>query len=165
MFRNFGNRSNQQGFTLLEITIVFALIALFSTYMLGTVILTSQRRARDTHRKADLANIGRAMELYFNDYNHFPYADGGQIAGCGEDADQACTWGEPWVGANNTTYMNLLPAERQTSGTYYYRTDADGTGWELYARLEIEDDPAVEEFEYNCGTGECNYRVAGGRSI
>lgn len=161
-------KSRRAGFTLLEITIVFALIGFFSAYMLGTVIVTSQRRARDTHRKTDLSNLGKAFEFYFNDYNSFPDADPqGRVLGCGAAANTACTWGGVWEGANATVYMNPMPADPQDPAkNYFYRVSADGLGWELYAQLEIEDDAAIGDYDYNCGSeSSCNYRIVGGRPL
>jgi len=58
------------GFTLYELLLVISIIGL--TAILG-ILSVSQIRAdsRDAKRKADLAAIGAAQELFFNDNNYF----------------------------------------------------------------------------------------------
>ena len=56
-------KQSQAGFTLVEIIIVFSLIALISTYMMGTSFLGSRARARDSKRKTDLASLTKIMAM------------------------------------------------------------------------------------------------------
>lgn len=161
---------SQAGFTMLELIIVFAIIGILATFLLGGNFINSQRRARDTARKTDLSNIAKALELYFNDYTTYPASNAqGQILGCGAAGDQVCDWGEAWTGAGTTVYLSRMPEDTSPGRRYYYEQVDSGLGWNLYARLEVADDKSlVPGLTVNCYTGddsECNYRISGGSSI
>ncbi|TSC96225.1 MAG: putative General secretion pathway protein GspG [Parcubacteria group bacterium Athens1014_10] len=59
------------GFTLLEILISIAIIGLISTIALAQVS-NAREKARDVKRKADLTQIAKALELYYDDYGSYP---------------------------------------------------------------------------------------------
>ncbi len=59
------------GFTLIELLVVIAIIGILST--LAIVALGSARqKARDSKRVADLSQVSKALELYYNDNNDYP---------------------------------------------------------------------------------------------
>lgn len=61
------------GFTLLELLIVIAIIALLMT--VGVILLgTARERARDAKRLSDLDHIRVALEQYFYNNNKYPQA-------------------------------------------------------------------------------------------
>lgn len=58
--------NNSQGFTLIELMIVVAIIAILS--VIGIVIFTNvQKNARDARRKADIDAVATALEAHYND--------------------------------------------------------------------------------------------------
>ena len=59
------------GFTLIELLIVIAIIGILISIGL-TAFSRAQTQARDGQRKADLQNIGGALEQYYSDYNVYP---------------------------------------------------------------------------------------------
>lgn len=59
------------GFSLLEITMVIAIIALLSSMIL-TNTKTAQDSAEDTLRKLEIIQISRALEAYYNDVQSYP---------------------------------------------------------------------------------------------
>lgn len=61
-----------KGFTLVELLIVVAIIAIL-TGMLTVNLADARERARDAQRKADLKQIQNAFELYKNDQNPQAY--------------------------------------------------------------------------------------------
>ena len=159
------------------------IITFIITYSLGSAIIGSRVRARDTSRKTHLANIVRALELYINDHGSYPLSNAnGQIVGCGDPASPtACTWGQAWTDSNGTQYMKL-PADPTNSANYYY--NSNGVAWQLYARIEKTDDPDIdnngdgvyvaEDDDFpacgttgvcSCGTGDCNYTVVSGNTL
>lgn len=86
------NGKNKAGFTLIELLVVIAIIGILST--LAIVALGGARqKARDAKRVADLAQIGKALELYFNDNNLYP---------------TLITAGQP-LAANGVTYLSSVP--------------------------------------------------------
>ena len=65
----------RRAFTLIELLVVIAIIGLLST--VAVVATTSaQINARNTKRKADLIQISKALELYYNDNGSYPVTTG-----------------------------------------------------------------------------------------
>ncbi len=87
------SRTKRQGFTLIELLVVIAIIGILST--LAIVALGSARqKARDSKRVADLNQIGKALELYYNDNNAYP---------------TIITPGQP-IAFGSTTYLAQVPS-------------------------------------------------------
>lgn len=69
------NPKTKFGFTLIELLVVISVIALLST--LALVALNRARmKARDGRRKADMKQISLALDLYYDQYNHYPFNAG-----------------------------------------------------------------------------------------
>lgn len=152
------------GFTLIEILVVMVIIGVLATIGLGQ-FQSAQVKGRDAKRKSDLKNIGTALEVYYNDKRSYPLSDGnGGLVACSAGA---CDEGEE-MSDGATIYMVQFPGD-PSSNEYYYETDADGSYFRLYARLENELDrqsaqlsgsPAVYSGT-DCGVGgECNYGIS-----
>lgn len=138
---------------------------------LGTSsFMSSQKKSRDAKRKNDLRQISVSLEAYYNDIGHYPLSDGiGVMKGCGAIGANTCTWGEKWSNTSTTpetVYMFILPNEAVTGKTLYYKTDASGTYYALYALLENTRDTGtgVNQAGYagtNCGGGSlCTYGIS-----
>jgi len=62
---------SNKGFTLIELLVVIAIIGILASVVL--VALNSSRvKARDVRRLSDLRQITTAIELYYNQYGHYP---------------------------------------------------------------------------------------------
>jgi prepilin-type N-terminal cleavage/methylation domain-containing protein len=151
------------GFTLIEITVVMAIIGILAVISIGSY-RTTQIKTRDSQRKNDMEQISNTVEVYYNDKGQYPLnsADN-KINGCVSEA--TCEWGEDWSDENNTTYMVEMPADPRDYLNYYY--ESDGTYFQVYARLENDldyevptsgDDPA--NYNISCGDYNCNYGVS-----
>lgn len=153
---------NKLGFTMIEILVVMTIIGILATLGIRS-FTSSQLKARDLRRKADIANLSKPLEAYFNDYDQYPLGSvgGGIVVDGGTLA-----WGSEFVDSNDTVYMVQLPKDPLGNQQYYY--ESDGIKWAVYALLENTLDPSVVLDEdlnpsvyagTNCGTGlECNYR-------
>lgn len=88
------SRKNK-GFTLIELLVVIAIIGVLST--LAIIALGSARqKARDSKRVADLAQLSKALEVYYSDANAYP---------------TVITPGMPLVSSDGTkTYMAAVPS-------------------------------------------------------
>ena len=162
------------GFTLVELLVALAIIAILSTIMLGG-FRSSQRRAMDAEKKSDLKELAKALELVYADYKQYPAASGdGKIFSCpfstNPGASNICSWGEkddPMRDAKGTIYFREIPQD-PSGGSYYYRTLYDNKAFQLYAHLDNPEDKNCINGDCtisspngsNCGSGKnCNFAI------
>ncbi|NMA29902.1 MAG: type II secretion system protein [Candidatus Pacebacteria bacterium] len=162
------SQKKQHAFTLLELLIVMIILALLSG--LGLMAFgTIQQKSRDSRRKQDLANISKALDVYYNDYGVYPDSNAGLILGCGNKGSEACNWGDPWQDDNDTLYMSALPQDPASNQNYFY-DQLSANSYYLFASLEneLDGDASVDEAGapssyrgYFCddATLGCNYLV------
>ncbi|MBI2051957.1 prepilin-type N-terminal cleavage/methylation domain-containing protein [Candidatus Roizmanbacteria bacterium] len=116
-----------KGFTLLELMIVIVILGVLSSLITGN-FLNSLKKGRDAQRKADLGNIQKALEMYYEDNRAYPtsLAFGGQLCYPGQN------------GCSTKIYMQKLPNDPKPGINYVYKIDPDGGGvyYQLYACLE-----------------------------
>jgi prepilin-type N-terminal cleavage/methylation domain-containing protein len=67
----FKSLRNQRGFTIIELLIVIAIIAILAGLVLNN-FQGAQARARDTHRTTDINTLHSQLEVYFNDNGAYP---------------------------------------------------------------------------------------------
>lgn len=134
--------TKQKAFTLLELLVVMAILALLVGLGLRT-FGSVQQKSRDNKRKQDLQSITKALELYYNDFKRYPYSMDGKIMGCGSEALASCAWGDVWRNeTNDTLYMSKTPQD-PGGGQYYYLSDEEGLGYMLFAYLENSEDAEI----------------------
>lgn len=63
----------QKGFTIIELLIVIAIIAILAGLVLNN-FQGAQARARDTHRVTDINTLHSQLEVYFNEHGAYPQA-------------------------------------------------------------------------------------------
>jgi general secretion pathway protein G len=119
------------GFTLVELIVVIGIVAVIITALLYTLNPLEQlRKSADTKRKNDLAQIQRALELYYQDNGSYPTssADFKIINNL-----TTLAWGSAWQ-----PYIAALPKDPAASKTYVYYSPASANGqtYYLYASLE-----------------------------
>jgi general secretion pathway protein G len=155
------------GFSLIELLVVIAILGTL-TGLAATNFGNSQAKARDARRKSDLAQIQRALELYYNDHGRYPNESNNQIAACGASSTSVCPWGSPMQDGAGTIYLETLPKDPRTSNTYFYNVDQSNfLRYQLFARLENANDPILDrngdgeadDYTKNCGGANCNYAV------
>jgi type II secretion system protein G len=122
-------------FTLVELLVVISIIGILSSIGLFT-FTSSQLRARDAARKADIKNVDTALRVYYNDKGEYPDDDSSfRIMGCGASGTSVCQWGSIWQ-AGTTVYMNKMPKDSLSPTRNYRYTFVDEDNFTLQACLE-----------------------------
>lgn len=148
-------RNNLGGFTLVELLIAMAILAILSTIALSS-FNSSQMRGRDVQRKSDLKQIANALEMYYSDYGLYPsFSANGLIIACPAPSTN-CNWGDQTAmsDAKGVMYMRTIPQDPKGTN-YYYRTLDSGKKFQIFAHLENTQDK-------NCIDGNCSVDVTGG---
>ncbi len=115
---------NRKGFTLVELLVVMAVIALLSGLSIF-VVDGARRSARDARRRSDLEAIRSALELYRADCNQYPPPPlGTSITGTG-----SCV-------PASQPYMTAVPTDPGTTHPAYSYTRPTTTTYTLSASLE-----------------------------
>jgi len=115
-----------KGFTLIELLIVIIILGVMAALITGN-FFTSLKKGRDTKRKADLEQIQRALEMYYEDKKAYPVTIdltfGGKLC-----ETSACP-------GTDKVYMQKVPNDPISGKVYQYFSN-DGTNYKLFACLE-----------------------------
>ncbi|MFN4212430.1 MAG: type II secretion system protein [Microgenomates group bacterium] len=141
----------KKGFTLLELILVIVILGVLATLISGNFI-TSLKKGRDARRKADLEQIQRALEMYYEDKKAYP---------------SSITFGGPLVDSTSgKIYMQKIPNDPLSNINYRYCVDlpSSPSKYQLYAKLENSQDPKIitpaplPSCTANCP--DCNYGIS-----
>jgi len=151
----------KKSFTLLELLIAIVILGVLSSLISGNFI-TSLKKGRDARRKADLEQIQRALEMYYEDKRAYPTAaaDPGFPFGGKLCETSSCL-------SSEKIYMQRVPNDPISS--YSYKYQSDGTYYRLFSCIEnaLDQGPGVSQRGYNgapnnCGLGcqTCKYTIS-----
>jgi len=135
------SKKNKKGFTLVELLVVVAIIALLASVVLAS-INTARAKSRDAKRFEDMHNFQDALDLYFNANGSYP------IANCIPDGWDTLGWASLDTGystcwttlqTNLAPYISKLPTDPapQNGDNYWYGAFNSGQGYELLAWPEV----------------------------
>lgn len=91
-------KKSQSGFTLIELLIVIAIVGILASLIM-VALANSRSRSRDSKRKQDLLQLGKALELYFNTNNAYPCTGNSGVGNCDSDLNTVF-YGLPTTGGN-----------------------------------------------------------------
>lgn len=117
---------NKKGFTLIELLVVIMILGIMAALITGN-FFTSLKKGRDAKRKADLEQIQRALEMYYEDKRAYPLTTN-LTFGSALCETSACLGTEK-------IYMQKVPND-PISGKNYQYLSADGTNYKIFACLE-----------------------------
>lgn len=133
-YKIMNNNIKKEGFTLVELLIVIAIIGILSSVVFASMNVARQK-ARDARRVSDIKQIQLALEMYQDANGQYPtdiYSSGILSA-----------------------YMNAVPKDPSTGSNYlygYYTTGGETTSYHLGATLEIYPNSAVFESDKDCNS-------------
>ena len=123
---------NNKGFTIIELIVVIAIVA-----VLATIIITSvnqfQAKARDAKRKADISQIVKGLGMYYILHGSYPANSYG--GACGTALNGADLISQ---GLKNDDIMSKIPSAPSNSGACgdaYYSGTWNGTPPKAVANL------------------------------
>lgn len=125
---------NKRGFTLIELIIVIAIVSLIATATVAVLNPFGQfQKARDAKVKSDLAQVQKALEVYYQDNGRYP-PNASQctyhIQGNNGDGNDCIDWGRSWQ-----PYINAMPSDSTVNHRYLYFVTSNGQAYYLYANL------------------------------
>jgi prepilin-type N-terminal cleavage/methylation domain-containing protein len=147
----------RQGFTLIEILIVVAIIAILASVVLVGLGPT-QQSGRDARRLSDLREVQTGLELYYGKCGYYPGASA--ASGCPTSWTAATyaglygTNGQDGVLGMSGIGVSSVPTDPSANGKYYYATDANGDSYILEAKLENLNNSAFTNYQ---APGTSNY--------
>jgi prepilin-type N-terminal cleavage/methylation domain-containing protein len=152
----------KEGFTLIEILIVVAIIAILSSVVLIGLGPT-QRAGRDARRISDLRQVQNALELYYNRCGYYPGPTPTAASGpCGSfsqvtsDGWKALT--ATLTSVNTNIGVSTIPLDPTAGHTYYYGTNGTGSSYIVAATLE---DPNNSVFSGYTPPSVTGYTITG----
>ncbi len=124
---------NKKGFTLVELMVVVAVIAILATALL-VGLGGARKRARDARRVSDVRQVQNVLELYYAKTGHYP--DANSWAGL----ESVLTTGDDKV-------TNQLPQDpmKDDGRTYYYGVSSDQQNYTVGATLENKDNVVLND--------------------
>lgn len=153
-----------RGFTLIELVVVIGILTILAAGVIAVLNPLEQfKKAADSKRKNDLAQIQRALESYYGDHGKYPSSSSNKINS--EELGEI-NWGDTWP-----PYMNVLPKDNNPKNYVYYAS-SDGQTYYLYTSLDRTKDPQVCNGGNACNSlsiigisnascgGTCNYAVS-----
>lgn len=150
-------RVGDAGWTLAELLIVIAIIAILAVIFLLVNWKRSIARAHDAQRKTDIANIRRAFEEYYNDNGCYPSME--ILDNCGS--------------TDLAPYISSVPCDPTTNEPYLYQPDSETNvclGNRVCTKLQDWADPDITTLGCHpvngCGWGAYwNYCLATGTTV
>jgi type II secretion system protein G len=139
----------KKSFTLLELMIAIVILGVLSALISGN-FFTSLKKSKDARRKADLEQIQRALEMYYEDKKAYPT----QAAASGFPfGGKFCE--TPTCSSNEKIYMQKVPNDPVSSYSYQYQSD--GTYYRLFSCIEnnLDQGPGVSQGGFNGGPNNC----------
>lgn len=140
-------RSTRFGFTLIEILIVVAIIAILASVVLIGLGPT-QQSGRDAKRLSDLREVQTGLELFYAKCGFYP----GSYSG-GACVNQPTT-GSGWTdltAALTSAPIGVTQVPNDPSGgtaTYYYSQEGNGSSYVLGAMMENSAGSAFQGYNY-----------------
>ncbi|OGF29861.1 hypothetical protein A3H09_02710 [Candidatus Falkowbacteria bacterium RIFCSPLOWO2_12_FULL_45_13] len=146
----FKEKINKQfGFTLIELLVVISIIGFLATASM--VVFNSVRiKARDTRRKADLTQIRKALDLYYDANSAYPSSSGAWRSACPSYGGYPTSGATGYIPNLAPTHIGKLPIDPSPcsngNGYLYY---SDTVNYKLLSHVSPESYPSAGQPFYD----------------
>jgi general secretion pathway protein G len=136
--------SERNGFTLIEITVVVAIVGILAT-MLFASFEEARQQSRDKIRKSELKELQLAVELYKAQNGQYPVQGCGIVGGYWTGPGPVGSWGvacDEYIVGLTPSFIAELPTdpnrEQETDHGYFYITDATQSAYKIMVYGSVE---------------------------
>lgn len=160
-----GPACRQAGFTLIELLVVMGVISVLAAVTSVLVIGNNISKGRDAKRKSDLEAIRSALEVYKNDYGHYPISCG-WISHAYASPAQSLSQVDNFV----PNYITVLPKDPEAvddfgGGNFGYlygtygcgNVASDGRNYSLWTNMDLAADGDSSLIGASDTTYDANY--------
>lgn len=150
--------NERQGFTLIEILIVVAIIAILASVVLVGLGPT-QQSGRDARRLSDLHEVQNALELYYNKCGYYPGTYIGSAPCTGFVASGGYNQGTSpvvTVITGSSIGVGVMPDDPTSGKHYLYDANTGGASYILEAELENVNNSVFTSYTPPSTTGYTN---------
>ncbi len=145
MFRDNRKQNTKKGFTLIELLVVISIIGVLSSIVLSS-LNTARAKARNAVRLSDMAQMERALNLYFDKYGQYPSTCSGGTPNCTYSANNPRTYYSEGCSSPTSPYIPdlsefypILPVDpRPLGNTSCYAYRSNGTHYSFWALNTFE---------------------------
>lgn len=149
-------KTARQGFTLIEILIVVAIIAILASIVLVGLGPT-QQSGRDARRLADLHEIQNALELYYNKCGLYP--NGANCAAANTTGYAGGANPAKTAILGSSLGINQMPDDPTSGAHYSYAANAGATSYVVQAKLENSNNSVFNTYTPPTSTVLSTYTV------
>jgi prepilin-type N-terminal cleavage/methylation domain-containing protein len=145
----------QKGFSLIEILVVIAIIAILSSVVIAS-LSSARLRSRDQSRVVGIIELRKAIELYYLDYGRYPQYTYATSPYLGDD----CGYQNDWCDLETTLapYIGSLPRDNHgnpVNRRYLYKSNPPYDQYGLGVELEATTAASIGDGGYS----STNYEV------
>ena len=128
-----------RGFTLIELLVVISIISLLSSVVL-TSLNSARMKARDANRIAQMGQVMKALEMYFNNHGEYPTEDPDLLDGMDLAADHVAEGWKTMMTPLRTENFISWSAIKNTEGEKFtFVPLAEAAGTVGYYAVSVQD--------------------------
>jgi len=125
-------KNRSVGFTLIELLVVISIIGLLASVVL-VALNNARSRSRDTKRVADMNQVSKALEMYYNENSHYPTSTGSVSGGVfsATIAPGLDKFIVTFPSAPTPAESGCLNTMAKGSNNYWYETNSSGSKYTI----------------------------------